>query len=375
MWAVYALINILATSDRPAVNQLAGSWAKWFLYARSNARGIFMWGPQGDVCAVTALRPEVDTSAPRQNYACERDDCLNNDPFEGELMTWILYFSSMLNTTEAASLWTRKRPQLLATNYTGSIVDGSNPVTGKHDYSGEPLKGRHIRPITTQKGLHFASNEQTKLLFLPYRDVEVVSKVYMNAEYVRTCNSVLMGSTPGLFSRCLNATLSTDSGPNRGIEGPWIQNAGIPSAAVFEEQELDMVTPSAVFPTILFDRAVGLAWYKNMVDGKQMQSVLGNLAGRRRDGCAVARVGNWETKAPILISLLGGIVDIIRDAMVRDNIYDEFIRVTEQEYGNVFDPSRNGGAPLVGQSTGLCLPDAQIDNQTLDDFSTCNSMP
>ncbi|KAK5938720.1 hypothetical protein PMZ80_008912 [Knufia obscura] len=356
MWAVYGLINTLEMSGRPAMQQLGSSWARWFMYARANAKNIFMRATiPGDVCAIATLKPSFYTDVFGQNYTCERQDCLNNDPFEGELLTW-------------------KRPQLIATNYTGSVVDGSQTQPGATDYSHESIKKRHITPITVQKGLHFASNEQIKLLFLPYRDVEIVSRVYMNAEYVRTCNSVLMGRTPGMFSRTPNATVSS-SAPNSSmaIETEQIQNAGVPSAAVFQEQELDMITPSSVFPTILFDRGIGLAWYKNMLDGKQMQSVYGSLAATRRDGSAVAREVNWENKAPTLLALLGGIVDIVRDGMKRDNIYDEFIQVTEREYGDVFESSRNGGAALMGEKVGLCMPNAQVPGQTLNDFSTCAS--
>ena len=367
------MVHVLEVSERPEYQQLGASWAKWFRDARTNARNIFVRGPTGNVCAVSTLRPGAFTHAISQQYACERNDCLNNDPFEGELMTWFLYFSNTFNKTEADFLWQRKRSQLIATNYTGSIVDGSTTPQGSFNYSGESIKGRHIAPITTQQGLYFASNEQIKLLFMPYRDVDIVSRVYMNAERVRTCNSILMRRTPGFFSRSPDATLSADSVNNSlGYEHAQIHNAGIPSAAVFQQQEQDMITPSAVFPTILFDHAVGLAWYKNALGGKQMQSVFGSLAATKRDGSAVARMVNWENKAPTLLALLGGVVDIVRDGMKADNIYDEFVRVTEREYGDVFNSSRNGGAPLMGERVGLCLPDALVPGETLNDFSSCS---
>jgi hypothetical protein len=39
-------------------------------------------------------------------------------------------------------------------------------------------------------------------------------------------------------------------------------------------QELDVITPYSVFPVVLLDNAVGMAWWKNMADGKKMQSEL-----------------------------------------------------------------------------------------------------
>jgi hypothetical protein len=39
-------------------------------------------------------------------------------------------------------------------------------------------------------------------------------------------------------------------------------------------QELDVITPYSVFPTVFIDNAVGMVWWKNMVDGKKMQSTV-----------------------------------------------------------------------------------------------------
>lgn len=52
----------------------------------------------------------------------------------------------------------------------------------------------------------------------------------------------------------------------------YISPAGIPSVASQKDQYLEVVTPYSVFPTVLFDKAVGLAWWRNMIVGKKMQS-------------------------------------------------------------------------------------------------------
>jgi hypothetical protein len=56
----------------------------------------------------------------------------------------------------------------------------------------------------------------------------------------------------------------------------YISNAGIPSIANQTVQELDVVTPYSVFPTVLVNKTVGLAWWKDMVDGKTMQNPYGS---------------------------------------------------------------------------------------------------
>jgi hypothetical protein len=72
---------------------------------------------------------------------------------------------------------------------------------------------------------------------------------------------------PGMFASVNN---STD--PSNGQVIGYISNAGIPSVANQTVQELDVITPYSVFPTILFNKAVGLAWWRNMVIAKKGQS-------------------------------------------------------------------------------------------------------
>lgn len=92
------------------------------------------------------------------------------------------------------------------------------------------------------------------------------SRLYKNAERVRTCNSVVT-KVPGMFASVNN---STDPATNEIIS--YISNAGIPSVSNQTIQYLEVITPYSVFPTILFNQTVGLAWWRNMLLGKKMQS-------------------------------------------------------------------------------------------------------
>jgi hypothetical protein len=133
-----------------------------------------------------------------------------------------------------------------------------------------------------EKGYWFSSHEQWKAMEMPYYDVDLIKfvalsysqilktkfpsrRLFYNAERARTCNSVAT-KVPGMFASVNNSTDSSGQ-----IIG-YISNAGIPSIANQTVQELDVITPYSVFPVILFDKAVGLAWWKNIVDGKKMQS-------------------------------------------------------------------------------------------------------
>lgn len=72
---------------------------------------------------------------------------------------------------------------------------------------------------------------------------------------------------PGLFASVNNSTNTTTDD----IIG-YISQAGIVPIASQKAQEHDVVTPYGAWPTILFDKAVGLVWWRNMVVARKMQS-------------------------------------------------------------------------------------------------------
>ncbi len=67
------------------------------------------------------------------------------------------------------------------------------------------------------------------------------------------------------------ASVNNVTDANGQING-YISATGIQQIASQPIEEEDVVTPYSVFPTILFDHGVGLTWWKNMCDGKNMQS-------------------------------------------------------------------------------------------------------
>lgn len=52
----------------------------------------------------------------------------------------------------------------------------------------------------------------------------------------------------------------------------YISPAGIPSIASQKDQYLEVITPYSVWPTLLADKPVALAWLRNILLGKKMQS-------------------------------------------------------------------------------------------------------
>ncbi|XWW98398.1 hypothetical protein V2A60_006398 [Cordyceps javanica] len=307
LWAVYGCISALEKSCRASDRRLAADWQKWFEYAKTTVDKVFYQG-DGHVCAVTKIGDQkLPVDDPKQSYACESPAYLD-DPYEGELFTYFIEFFSGLSRTEKDKLWVAKRAKLVSVEY---------------DMGG-------VGPITVEQGYWFSGHEPWKVLELPYFDVDIIRRLHHNAERVRTCNSVVT-KVPGLFASVNN---STD--PNTDEILGYISPAGIVSVASQKEQEHDVITPYGAWPTIMFDKAVGLAWWWNMLQGKKMQNPYGSTESTRVDGKLVSALVTWDSKITTVVSLLGGVGDLVRRKMKVDGIYDDFISIANREYSRVF---------------------------------------
>jgi hypothetical protein len=346
IWAVYAAVHVLETSSRPDFQALAKGWQAWLDYTKLNAARVFYAG-NGRVCAVTTIRDQsLSPTDPGQHYQCEGSGTLN-DPYEGELFTWWLYFFGGLSPTDKKTLLSVKLPQLVRSEY---HLPSSSAT------------------ITVQRGFWFSAHEQWKTLEMPYLDIPLVSRLFLNGERARTCNSALSSSyptskppasNPGMFASVNN---STDS--NGQIIG-YISAAGIPSIASQTQQELDVITPYSVFPVMLFDRAVGFAWWRNMAAAKGMQNPYGSTESSRIDGTAISAFVSWDSKISTVVAYLGGVAAFSRAKMQKEGLYGEFISITQDQYSHVF------GDKLNGEDVSLCLPKAAIPDAGVMDFTAC----
>ena len=154
LWAAYAVVEALQScpwaDHDDKVTSLAEGWQQWLDYAKSTAATIFYQG-NGSVCAVTSLRNQSEPMTANQNYSCQTDGRLD-DPYEGELFTWWLYFFGGLSDADKGALWVAKRPKLKSVEYN--------------------MGG--IGPITVEEGFWFSAHEPWKLLEMPYTDVDLV---------------------------------------------------------------------------------------------------------------------------------------------------------------------------------------------------------
>ncbi|OOQ85565.1 putative GPI anchored protein [Penicillium brasilianum] len=335
LWAVYAFIQAAESSSNQSYIDLAKKWQTWMDYTKTTAAHIFYEGA-GKVCAVVDIKNQtLPVDHPEQTYTCEGSSYLD-DPYEGELFTWWLQFFGGLPEAEIEALWEYKRAKLVSVDY----------HMGK------------FGPITVQKGYWFSSHETWKVMEMPYYDIDIIRRVFQNAERVRTCNSVVT-KVPGMFASINNVT-----DPSTGDVVGYISNAGIPSIANQTVQELDVITPYSVFPTVLFDKAVGMAWWRNMAIAKKMQNIYGSTESTRRDGAGVSALLTWDSKVTTVNAILGGVSDLVRQKMKAENIYNTFVNRIEAEYARVF---KN----LKGEHVAFCLPQDTVPDAGLADFTTC----
>ncbi|OZJ01651.1 hypothetical protein BZG36_05205 [Bifiguratus adelaidae] len=337
IWAIYAAIEAMESTNNKPYIQLASKWQAYLDYLKTNAAKVFYAG-NGNVCTVTSLNQSLPLHDPANNVTCQTPSYLD-DPYEGELFTWFLYFFGGLSAKDKQQLWINKRPQLVKVDYDG---------------------GKQFGNITVVKGFWYSAHEEWKFLEMPYLDIPLLQRLYRNGQVVRTCNSVV-NKIPGMYASVNN---STDV--NGQIIG-YISNAGIPSIANQTVQELDVITPYSSFTTVLIDKGVGLAWWKNMVDGKKMQNIYGSSESERVDGTATSSFVSWDSKITTVNALLGGVYSIVGDKMKKDGIYNEFIDIATREYELVF-----GTGKLDGEGLPLCLPSVKEPHTGLQDYTTCH---
>lgn len=210
LWAIYAAVQALSCSHDHQYRRLGSRWQAWLDYTKTTAAKLFYHG-KGRVCAVITLNQTLSPHSPAQNYTCEGNDLLD-DPYEGELFTWWLYFFSKdLSNSDRDALWIRKRAKLQPTTY----------------------QDANIGPITVQKGYWFSSHEQWKVLEMPYYDIPLVKELFTNAEIARTCNSAAQDGIYDEFAKRTGdeyARVFTDV--KSGDEKLCLPTAKVPSAGL-----------------------------------------------------------------------------------------------------------------------------------------------
>ena len=63
-----------------------------------------------------------------------------------------------------------------------------------------------------------------------------------------------------------------------------------------------------------------------------MQNLYGSTESERVDGTAVSSFVSWDSKITTVVALLGGVSELVRQKMIKDMIYEDFLRITEVSF-------------------------------------------
>jgi len=294
---------------------------------------------QGRVRAVTKILSVQATDIISSNYQNADPNNFLDDPYEGELMTFLMdLYGTWANPFERELLWIYKRKagKLMAVDYPSS-------------------QGL----ITCQKGWWFSAHEQWKFMILPYTDIELIDRVFVNSERARTRHSADK-KIPGLFA-------SINDVSNHSILIPdYISAAGVQAVAFQQVLRTDVITPYGSFPGILANQSIGLVWYHNMLIGPRMQGPYGSTEACNVNGTEISPLTTWDSKITTVAAMLGGIRDITTSGLKTDAKYARFTQIAQTMYAQVF-------SELKGEDISFGLPQNQVPLTALEYFSACPS--
>ena len=348
LWSIKILIATL--KDKRLFN-LADRYQQRLELMTQTAIPIFYEAQRGGLrCEAGIVQMFNESLMINPNNYFTAGTCLLDDPYEGELMTYFMdlyapwtLFNYPIN--ERDRLWAYKRARLVRAEYNTSTTPSQ---------------------VTVQKGFWFSSHEQWKYFYLPYQDVDLQRRLFINGEKVRVYHSAV-NRIPGLY-----ASVASDAKPGTYQVDYW-SACGIEQIAFQPVEHHSVVTPYASFPVIMANESVGLAWYLNMLQGPAMQNLYGSTEASNVQGTAISPVITWDSKITTIVAMLSAhLTDRTRELLRADGTYDRFVSITESEWTAVF-----GSKPLLGEDLPWSLPSVQIPRSKngLPDFTECRSSP
>jgi hypothetical protein len=313
-WSLY-----LATHElrRAGHAQLARRYEAQLARMKENAVRVFFDPEARKIRGVARLlRP---SSVPVESNAYGTKGYFIEDPYEGILMAHFmdLFGDWRARPADREAFWARPLRRLIRWE-------------------------RHGAALTVEQAWVGSSHEQWGFLILPYRDVPLADRLFLNFQRARTWDAARRG-WPGLRA-------STHR-PVRG-EGAleeYVSFLGVEGLGREASLPDPIFAPYAAFPLALADRAVFSAWLKRMLEAPGMWGPYG-IGESFAPGGARAPLLTWDGKALPLIASMGGVVDDVRAALKRDGLYEAFLARVRADY------DRLGAAKLEGESLPFSLP-------------------
>jgi hypothetical protein len=279
-WSLYLAAHEL---HRAGHAQLARRYEVRLARMKENAVRVF-FDPEARKIRGEArlLRP---SSVPAESNAYSTQGYFIEDPYEGLLMAHFmdLFGDWRARPTDREAFWARPLRRLIRWE-------------------------RHGAVLTVEQAWVGSSHEQWGFLILPYRDVPLADRLFLNFQRARTWDAARRG-WPGLRA-------STHM-PLRGKGTPkYVSFLGIEGLGREATLPDPIFSPYAAFPLALADRAAFSAWLQRMLDAPGMWGPYGIGESFAPSG-ARAPLLTWDGKALPLIASMGGVVDDVRRAQAR----------------------------------------------------------
>lgn len=178
--------------------------------------------------------------------------------------------------------------------------------------------------ITTEARWRSSAHEDWGHTVLPFRDVAIANRLFLNEQSVRT-GFAAEGGRPGLYA-------STHL-PQVGNAPPVYENKmGIPAIGMKGTEAIPVYAPYAAFPLALADKKIFGTWMKNMLDSPRTFGPNGIGESFNGNGKEIAPLLTWDGKALPLVAWSGGVTSEIRANLKRDGKYDRFISTVTAGY-------------------------------------------
>ena len=202
------------------------------------------------------------------------------------------------------------------------------------------------KKVSVVEGFWFSSHEEWSFLVLPFRDLPVADRLFLNAQRVRTQVAARNGWS-GLFA----STHQPVRG--EGEEVGYVNATGIQevaSAPVHTGKPI--FAPYASFPLALVDRRLFASWLSSMTSRPGASGPYGIGESYSEDGSS-APLLTWDGKALPMIGLMGGVSGDIRRLLQKDGLYRGFMERVSADYRR-FDPAAIQGddVPFHAPPTG-----------------------
>ena len=76
----------------------------------------------------------------------------------------------------------------------------------------------------------------------------------------------------------------------------------------------------------------GAAWFHNALLGPAGQSKYGSIEGIDIDGKKISPFVSWDAKGSVLLAMMGGLVEAVKERLQRENYYRSFLAIINKEW-------------------------------------------